>query len=76
MDDGKIVMPACGCGCSVVSDELKNRIDGWIRDNGLNEYGDHKDTCYTGGTPLFDETSGRTTDRYQYILQNHPELKG
>jgi hypothetical protein len=30
---------------------------------------------YAGGTPLFDESSGRRTDRYDYILSKHPELK-
>jgi hypothetical protein len=31
---------------------------------------------YAGGTPLFDERTGRSRDRYDYILERHPELKG
>ncbi len=51
------------------------RIDAWIRANDRNPYGDPKDTMYAGGTPLFDERTGRRKDRYEYILQKHPELR-
>jgi len=58
-----------------VDDETKRRIDDWIRANGRNQYGDAPDTVYAGGTPLFNEMTGRTLDRYDYILKRHPELK-
>jgi hypothetical protein len=58
-----------------IDDETKKRVDRWIRDKGRNEYGDRKDTVYTGGTPLFDEVTGRTLDRYEYILKRNPELR-
>lgn len=54
--------------------ETKNAIDQWIKDNNLNNYGDPKNIMYAGGTPLFDEATGEITDRYAYILRNHPEL--
>jgi hypothetical protein len=57
-----------------VTDEIKKKIDAWIEKNNLNMYGDPKDTMYTGGTPLFDERTGKKTDRYEYILKKHPEL--
>lgn len=56
-----------------LSDQEKELIDQWIALNNLNEYGDPKGTMYTGGTPLFDEETGRTLDRYQYILEKHPD---
>lgn len=56
-----------------LSDKEKAEIDAWLAKNNLNEFGDPKDTVYAGGTPLFDETSGKTLDRYEYILNNHPE---
>ncbi len=59
----------------IVDEEAKQRIDNWIKENNLNLYGDPKDTIYTGGTPLFDEKTGKTIDRYQYILKKHPELR-
>lgn len=57
---------------STVSDKEKIAIDGWIEATGLNKYGDPKHTMYTGGTPLFDETTGTTIDRYVYIVRKHP----
>src|ERR1051325_543518 len=62
-------------GPSTVDDQLHRRIDEWIARNGLNSYGDPPDTMYPGGTPLFDERTGVVKDRYQYILDRHPELK-
>jgi hypothetical protein len=53
----------------------KERIDRWIRENGLNDYGDPKGTMYMGGTPLFNEMTGSTMDKYEYILKKHPELR-
>lgn len=58
-----------------IDDETKKRVDQFIRERGLNDYGDTKDTVYAGGTPLFDEMTGRRLDRYQYILKKHPELR-
>jgi hypothetical protein len=58
-----------------IDDETKRRIDRWIREKNLNTYGDPKDTVYAGGTPLFNEATGQSTDRYEYILKRHPELK-
>ena len=53
-----------------ISDKAK--IEKWLVDEGLNEYGDPADTLYAGGTPLFDEATGQTLDKYDYILRNHP----
>lgn len=59
-----------------LSDDLKadekKAIDLWIKKNKLNIYGDSSDTLYAGGTPLFNEKSGETTNRYDYILRNNP----
>ncbi|MFN3650805.1 MAG: hypothetical protein ACK47B_14615 [Armatimonadota bacterium] len=60
---------------SQVDDETRRRIDRWIRDNGRNEYGDPQGTVYAGGNPLFSEFTGRTMDRYEYVLKRHPELR-
>ena len=67
--------PSTERGQSTMDDQLRRRIDEWIARNGLNSYGDPKGTMYAGGTPLFDERTGVSKDRYQYILEQHPELK-
>lgn len=51
----------------------KQKIDAWIASNNLNEFGDPQGTVYAGGTPLFDESTGKTIDKYEYILQKHPD---
>ncbi len=58
---------------SELSTKEKTKIDQWIIENDLNQYGDPKNTVYLGGTPLFNETTGETIDRYEYILKNHPD---
>jgi hypothetical protein len=56
-----------------LSDEEKKLIQEWILKSDLNEFGDSKDTMYTGGTPLFDESTGQSQDLYEYILKNQPD---
>jgi hypothetical protein len=58
-----------------ISEKTRQKIDEWIQREGRNQYGDPKDTMYAGGNPLFDERSGQMKDRYEYILNKHPELK-
>ena len=41
---------------------------------GLNQFGDPQDTVYAGGTPLFDEKTGRAVPREQYVFARHPEI--
>ena len=56
---------------SEVSLKEKQLIDAWIRENDLNQYGEAKDMVYIGGTPLFNETTSQSIDRYEYILKGH-----
>ncbi|MBI3910954.1 MAG: hypothetical protein HY320_08480 [Armatimonadetes bacterium] len=58
-----------------IDPEARQRIDRWIKEKGLNPYGDPPDTVYAGGSPLFDMRTGQTRDRYEYILERHPELR-
>lgn len=56
-----------------LSKEEKRAMDAWIHTNGLNKFGDAPTTVYLGGTPLFNEKTGETIDRYEYILRRHPD---
>lgn len=56
-----------------ISQEEKEKIKQWIIDENLNSYGDNKGTMYIGGTPLFDESTGKYKDLYEYILKMHPD---
>jgi hypothetical protein len=53
--------------------EEEKLVDAWIESHGLNQYGDEATRMYVGGTPLFDETTGATMDRYDYIVRRHPD---
>jgi hypothetical protein len=50
-------------------------VDKWLEDNKLDRYGNKTGTMYAGGTPLFDETTGKSTDRLEFIYQHHPEAR-
>ncbi len=60
---------------SSVSETIKQKIEAWIEREGRNQYGDPPDTVYAGGNPLFDERTGQMKDKYEYILERHPQLK-
>jgi len=51
----------------------KSLIDTWIVANNLNECGDPKDTMYTGGSCLFDESTGQNRDKYELIIGKFPQ---
>jgi len=48
--------------------------DSWLNRQGLNKYGDSVDTMYTGGSPLFNEYTGESVDRYLYLTIKFPSL--
>jgi hypothetical protein len=54
--------------------EQKERVEEWLKEQNFNRYGDPDGTMYTGGTPLFDETSGESMERFEYLLLKHPEI--
>jgi len=54
--------------------EQKENVDKFLADNNLNRYGDAASTTYASGTPLFNEITGESVDRFEYILKNHPEI--
>lgn len=62
----------------IISEDLtrqqKKAIDEWLRANGYNRYGDSRNAIYTGGTPLFDERTGESINRYDYILKKFPNI--
>ena len=49
-------------------------LDRQLAAKGLNPFGDPPDTMYAGGTPLFDEKTGRSIPREQYVFSRHPEM--
>jgi hypothetical protein len=54
---------------------MENCLNRWVEDRHLNTYGDGPDTVYPGGTPLFDERTGKSRDRADYIFSRHLDAK-
>ncbi|HET9036608.1 MAG TPA: hypothetical protein VFN45_10395 [Myxococcaceae bacterium] len=48
-------------------------VDRWLKGHGLDDYGNPQGTMYAGGTPTFDETTGRSVDRWTLVAKNRPE---
>jgi len=57
----------------VITSEERSKIEKWISDNGLNQYGDPSGTVYSGGNPLFNEKTSQTMDRFDYVILKHPD---
>ncbi len=49
--------------------------DAWLQAHDLNSFGDKPGTMYPGGTPLFNERTGASTDRLQHLAARLPALK-
>lgn len=52
-----------------LTDNQKTYIDRVLLERGLNIYGDPEGTMYPGGSPLFDEATGATMDRYDFVMR-------
>lgn len=51
-----------------------DKADNWLSEKKLNRYGDAEDTMYMGGSPLFNEMTGESTDRYVHLKTKFPDL--
>lgn len=49
-------------------------LDAVLKAEGLNRYGDPAGLMYAGGSPLFDERTGTSISRREYVGQRRPEL--
>ncbi|WP_217911989.1 hypothetical protein, partial [Myxococcus sp. AM011] len=54
---------------------LESCVDRWLKKHGLDSYGNAEGTMYAGGTPLFDERTGESTDRMAYVFSQKPEAR-
>ena len=48
-------------------------VEKWLKGHGLDAYGNPRGTMYAGGTPTFDEATGRSVDRWTLVAKNRPE---
>lgn len=50
-------------------------VDRWLEAKQFDRYGSPAGTMYAGGTPLFDERTGTSTNRLDFVYGRHAEAK-
>lgn len=50
-------------------------VDRWLQEHKMDQYGNAEGTMYAGGTPLFNEATGETRDRLEYVFSRQPDAK-
>jgi len=50
-------------------------VDRWLEERQLDRYGSPEGTMYAGGTPLFDERTGASTDRLVFVYGRHADAR-
>ncbi|XXF75046.1 hypothetical protein P2318_18415 [Myxococcaceae bacterium GXIMD 01537] len=50
-------------------------VDRWLAEHKLDRYGNPADTMYAGGTPLFNEATGESRDRLDYVFERQPDAR-
>lgn len=73
VNSSPVATPAIVSTPEIVTQAEKEKISTWISANKLNQYGDPTDTVYSGGTPLYDSSTGVVTDLYEYMVTKHPD---
>jgi hypothetical protein len=79
LEGGSVGGTAQGSGTTMLSDSERQAqercVDKWLKDKKLDQYGNPEGTMYTGGTPLFNEATGESRDRLDYVYERQPEAK-
>jgi hypothetical protein len=68
-----------GSGTTMLSDSERQAqescLDKWLKEKKLDRYGHPEGTMYAGGTPLFNEMTGESRDRLDYVYERQPEAR-
>ncbi len=72
--DASATAPAPATAPAVRLDAAQGEcVDRWLKGHGLDTYGNPEGTMYAGGSPTFDERTGKTVDRWSLVARNRPE---
>jgi hypothetical protein len=66
--------PSHGLDGDVIAGE-EACVDRWLASHSLDVFGSPKGTIYPGGSPVFDERTGRRISRIEYVYAQHPEAQ-
>jgi hypothetical protein len=67
--------PTLGAEGTAERQAQESCLDKWLQDKKLDRYGHAEGTMYAGGSPLFNEMTGESKDRLEYVYQRQPEAK-
>jgi cyclophilin family peptidyl-prolyl cis-trans isomerase len=73
MNKVTVKLPAVQKPIELKPADEKKRIDAWLKKNKLNQFGDPEGLTYAGGTPIFNETTGKKQDRYEFLRNKFPD---
>ncbi|WP_309890731.1 hypothetical protein [Archangium sp.] len=54
---------------------MESCVDRWLEGKKLDRYGHPEGTMYAGGSPLFNEATGESKDRMEYVFARQPEAR-
>lgn len=54
---------------------VESCLDKWLNGKKMDRYGHPEGTMYMGGSPLFNEATGESKDRLEYVFARQPESK-
>lgn len=82
-----VALASLGCGGRAVSSSSSHALDGgaglseeacvdrWLTSRGFDVFGSPADTIYPGGSPAFDERTGRAVSRLELVYALHPDAR-
>ena len=50
-------------------------VDRWLQEHKMDQFGHPEGTMYAGGSPLFNEATGESKDRLEYVFGRNPEAR-
>ncbi len=53
----------------------ENCLDKWLMAKKMDRYGHPEGTMYAGGSPIFNERTGESRDRLEYVYERLPEAR-
>lgn len=54
---------------------VESCVDRWLQENKMDMFGHPEGTMYAGGSPLFNEATGESRDRLEYVFSRNPRAR-
>jgi hypothetical protein len=55
--------------------KVESCVDRWLQENKMDTFGHPEGTMYAGGSPLFNEATGESKDRLEYVFSRNPKAR-